>query len=222
VTIHRTAPLALLLSVLAPAASRAVDVPLPPPPSGTLLQSPSLSGRGYTLAFLGGFLAQGSAGSPSIQVDVGRDATPEKWTRGRFELHLPVRLARPDWSGSITMTDPLTRETTKLGTTEDSVWIVEAIPSGRLVLPVAQGFAVHAEVGVGLAVTFERHVRDEAFVGRTTERKLVLAPSINAAIGLTYQLSDRMDVVFQPVMLGRRAKADASTFSALWGLSYRL
>jgi hypothetical protein len=221
-TFQRTALLALLAAALLPVAGRAADVPLPPPPSGTSLQPSPAASRGYTLAFLGGFLAQGSAASPSLQVDVGRDFTPGKWTRGRLELHLPVRVARPDWGGEITFTDPLTFATTNLGTTEDTVWIVEGIPSARLVLPVAKGFAIHVEAGVGLAVTFERHVQDEAFVGRTTERKLVLAPSVNAAIGLTYQLSDRMDVVFQPVALGRRAKADDSTFSALWGLSYRL
>jgi len=222
VTTSRTTLLVLLAAALTPLAGRAADVPLPPPPAGTVLQPTIPSGRGYRLAFLGGFLAQGGFASPNLQVDVGRDYTPAKWTRGRLELHLPIRVARPHWEDAITVTDPITLAPTTLGTTEDTVWIFEGIPSGRLVLPVAPGLALHVEAGVGLAVTYERHLEDEVFVGRTTERKLVLAPTINAALGLTYRMSDRLDVVFQPIVLGRRARADGGTFSALWGLSYRL
>ena len=73
-----------------------------------------------------------------------------------------------------------------------------------------------------LAVTVEKHVEDETFVGVTTKRKVVVAPSIQGAVGLTYQLGERLDVIFEPVALSRRAKSDETILSALWGLSYRL
>jgi hypothetical protein len=225
VTIHRSALLALLLSVLAPAASRAVDVPLPPPPPGTNLQA---STGGYKVALLGGFLGQGDVASASLQLDVARRADFPQLKRIAVEWHLPIRVARPQWDGALTRTIvvPIAygggaiQET--VGTTKDTNWIFEGIPSARAILPIVPGFAIHAEVGIGLAVTAETHVEEEFHVGHTTTRKLVVAPSVSAAFGLTYQIGDRLDVVFQPLVFGRRAKADASTFSALWGLSYRL
>lgn len=219
-TTQRTALLALLLSALSPVAARAADVPLPPPPAGTSLQASTAPLRGYTFGLLAGFLAQGDVASASLGVDVGRDVHIAKLRRAKVELHLPVRLSRPAWSGSITQLVGPTMTT--IGSTEDTVWIAEGAPSARLSLPVAAGLAIHVQAGVGLAVTYEEHIRDEAFAGRTTERKLVLAPSIQGAVGLTYQLGERLEVVFQPLAVGARAKADDTTFSALWGLSYRL
>lgn len=225
-TTPRTALLALLLAAL-PAVGRAADVPLPPPPAGTTLApaapSPaSVPGR-YTLALQAGFLAQGGIGSPALQVDVGRHWRTLKGIQ--LELHLPVRVARPHWEGSLTRTysDPfLGTYEEDVGTTEDTQWIFEATPSVRAGLPVAQGLAVHLQLGVGLAVTAEEHYEDEQFIGRTTDTQLVLAPTLQAALGLTWKLGDRLDLVFQPLILGARAKAYGATLSALWGLSYRL
>lgn len=216
-TLKRPALLALLLSTLAPAAGRAADVPLPPPPAGTSLSSYGPSGRTFKVAFLGGFLAQGEIGSPSLAVDVGMVATPAKWKKVQLEWHLPVSVARPHWEGFLYDASGFDS-----GTTEDTVWLGEALAAGRLLLPVAPGLALYAQAGVGLAFTSEEHVEDETFVGVTTDRKLTLAPSVQAALGLTYELGERLDVVFQPVAIGRRAESDESTFSALWGLSYRL
>jgi opacity protein-like surface antigen len=216
VTFHRTSLLALLLAV-APVAGRAADVPLPPPPAGTSLDDGGSPGRAFKLAVLGGFLAQGEIGSPSLAVDLGMVATPPSWRRVQLEWHLPIRVARPHWEGILfdSVGDPN-------GTTEDTIWLGEALASARLLVPVATGFSLFAEAGVGLAFTSEEHVEDETFVGVTTDTKLVIAPSFQGSIGLTYALSERLDVVFQPVAFGRRAKADESTLSALWGLSYRL
>lgn len=211
-TIQRTALLALLLA--APAAGRAADVPLPPPPAGTTLAPAGAPGR-YTVALQAGFLAQGGIGSPALQIDVGRDWRTLK--AFQLGLHLPVRVARPHWEGSIDDASGF-----PVGTTEDTQWIVEATPSIRAALPVATGLAVHLQLGVGLAVTAEEHYEDEEFIGRTTDTQLVLAPTLQAALGLTWKLGDRLDLVFQPLILGARAKADGSTLSALWGLSYRL
>lgn len=223
-TILRTALLGFLLS-LAPGAL-AFDVPLPPPPSGTALQPAATTPPGsYSVGLSAGFLSQGGVASAMLQVDVGRRLDLEALKRVRLEVHLPVRVARPEWTGTITETviDPfLGPITSDVGTSEDRIWIFEAIPTARLVVPAVQRLALHAEVGVGLAVTSERHVEDVAFIGRTTDTSLVLAPTIHFALGLTWQLGERLDLVFQPVALGRRAKADAGTFSALWGLSYRL
>jgi hypothetical protein len=182
---------------------------------------------GYKVALLGGFLAQGDVASASLQLDVARPADFPTLKRIQIEWHLPIRTARPQWDGTLTRTVttptyPPIVTSEPVGTSKDTNWIVEAIPSARAILPVAPGFALHVEVGVGLAVTAETHVEDEINVGHTTKRKLVVAPSVNAAMGLTYQLTQGLDVVFQPLVLGRRAKADASTFSALWGLSYSL
>lgn len=210
----RTALLALLLAVLSPAAARGADVPLPPPPPGTTLAPASPPGR-HTVALHAGFLAQGGIGSPALQFDVGRDWIT--WKRFQLELHLPVRVARPHWEGSIYDASGF-----PVGTTEDTQWIFEAAPSIRAGLPVAPGLALHLQLGVGLALTSEEHVEDETFVGVTTDRQLVLAPSLQAALGLTYRLGEKLSVVFQPLVLGARAKADGSTLSALWGLSYRL
>lgn len=212
-TTPRTALLALLLAAL-PAAGRAADVPLPPPPAGTNLAPAAAPGR-YTVALQAGFLAQGGIGSPALQIDVGRDWRTLK--AFRLELHLPVRVARPHWEGSIEDASGF-----PVGTTEDTQWIVEAAPSIRAGLPVAQGLAVHLQLGVGLAVTAEEHFEDEQFIGRTTDTQLVLAPSLQMALGLTWKLGDRLDLVFQPLVLGARAKAYGATLSALWGLSYRL
>lgn len=228
-TTQRSALPALILSLLLPAAGRAADVELPPPPEGTVLQPSCPLPRGYKLALLGGFLAQGDVASASLQLDVARAADFPDLKRIRIEWHLPIRTARPQWDGTLTRTvstptygGPPIVTSEPVGTSKDTNWIVEAIPSARASLPVATGFALHVEVGVGLAVTAETHVEDEINVGHTTTRKLVIAPSVNAALGLTYQIADGLDVVFQPFVLGRRAKADASTFSALWGLSYSL
>jgi hypothetical protein len=211
--------------VARPADSRYADVPLPPPPPGTVLQSSTPAA--YRFALLAGFLSEGSASSPSLQVDFAREATPAAWTRARFEWHLPIRGGHLRWQGVLTRTVvlptyPPSTFQEPVGTTDDAIWLFEAIPTGRLVVPVAPGFAVHAEAGVGLSLTSERHAEDQPFVGRTSTRKLVLAPAIRFALGLTYRLGDRLDVVMQPVALARRSSADRATFTALWGLSYRL
>ena len=224
-TTPRTALLALLLSALPPLAARAADVPLPPTPSGTALQGGVP--RTYKLAVLGGFLSEGDVSSLSLQVDIARVATPAGWTRVEFEWHLPIRGGRTMWDGVLTRTvtlptSPPTSYQEPVGTTDDTVWLFEATPSARLILPVGPGFALHAEAGVGLALTRVTHIEDEQFIGHTTERKLVLAPTVRFALGLTYKLGERLDVVFQPVALARRSSADGATFSALWGLSYRL
>lgn len=229
-TTSRTTLLALLLSALAPAAARPTetryaDVPLPPPPPGTVLQSST--SPTHRIAVLAGFLSEGSASSPSLQVDFAREATPAAWTRARLEWHLPIRGGRLQWRGVLTQTvvlptSPPSSSQQAVGTTDDAIWLFEAIPSGRLVVPVAPGFAVHAEAGVGLSLTSENHVEEQDFVGRTATRKLVLAPAIRFAVGLTYRIGDRLDVVMQPLALARRSSGDGATFSALWGLSYRL
>lgn len=210
--IRLCAALALLLATLSPAAAGAADLPPSSPPPGTT--SPSRPGRDYKLALLAGFLAQGEVGSPSLQIDVGRVSTPSRWTRVELEWHVPVRVARPHWTGELTVPSS--------GTTEDTVWIGEALANGRLLFPVAPGFKLFVEAGVGLALRVEEHVEDQTYVGRSTDRQLVLAPSAQAAVGLTWALGERLDLVFQPAAFGVRAKADTSTFSALWGLSYRL
>jgi hypothetical protein len=214
VKIRLDAALALLLAALSPAAAGAADVPLPPPPPGTMPLAAGGAARAYKLAVLAGFLAQGETGSPSLQVDLGRVVTPSGWTRAELEWHVPLRVARPHWKGVLTDPSP--------GTTEDTVWIGEALASGRLLLPVAPGLKLFVEAGVGLALTLEEHVADQTYVGAATDRQLVLAPSAQGAVGLTWALGERLDLVFQPAAFGRRLKADASTFSALWGLSYRL
>lgn len=229
-TTQRSALPALVLSLLLPAAGRAADVALPPPPEGTVLQPTPVSASGYKVALLGGFLAQGDVASASLQLDVARPADFPTLKRIQIEWHLPIRAARPQWDGTLSRTittptypgSPPIVTSEPVGTSKDTNWIVEAIPSARASVPVVPGFALHVEVGVGLAVTAETRVEDEINVGHTTTRKLVIAPSVNAALGLTYQLAQGLDVVFQPLVIGRRAKADASTFSALWGLSYRL
>lgn len=229
-TTSRTALLSFVLLGLSPISARAVDVPLPPPPPGVALQPAAPAPlSGYSIGLSAGLLAQGDVASACLQLDVGRKADLPRLKRIQIEWHLPIRAARPQWDGTLsrTITTPLpglppiiTSET--VGTTKDTNWIFEAIPSARAILPVAPGFALHVDAGVGLAVTAETHVEDEIYVGHTTTRKLVIAPSVNVALGLTYQLGDRLDVVFQPLVFGRRAKADAATYSALWGLSYRL
>jgi len=227
VTIQRTALVALFLSTLAPVAARAADVGLPPPPTGTTLQPGGGAPGRYKLAVLGGFVTEGEVASPSLQLDLGRMATPSKWKRFQLEWHLPVRVGRPQWDGTLTRTEvvstfPPVATTVAVGTTKDTVWLFEAIPTARLILPLAPGFSLHVEAGVGLSQTVETRLEDEIYVGRTEKTKLILSPMIRGAVGLTYQLGDRLEAVLQPVALGRRAGADASSFSALWGLSYRL
>jgi hypothetical protein len=225
VTPTPTALLALLLSALPPVAARSDDVPLPPPPPGTVL----LAGASptYKLSVLAGFLSEWSVASPSLLVDLARAATPASWTRAQLEWHLPVQGAHLQRDGLLMQvvalpTIPPTISLQPVGTTEDTTWLVEAIPSARLIVPVAPGFALHAEAGAGLAVTFETHVEDQTFVGRTRERKLALAPVVRLALGLTWRLGDRLDLVMQPITFARRSSSDHATFSALWGLSYRL
>jgi hypothetical protein len=230
VTTSRTILLALLLSALAPAAalsadSRYADVPLPPPPPGTVLRSGT--SPTYRIAVLAGFLSEGSDSSPSLQVDLAREATPAAWTRARLEWHLPIRGGRLQWHGVLTQTValptyPPSSYQKPVGTTDDAIWLFEAVPSARLVVPVAPGFALHAEAGIGLSLTSETHAEEQVFVGHTSTRKLVLAPAIRFAVGLTYRIGDRLDVVMQPLALARRSSGDGATFSALWGLSYRL
>jgi hypothetical protein len=220
VTIQPTALKAILLLSLAPAAVRAADVALPPPPAGMALQPDAGVRRAYKLAVLGGFVTEGDVASGSLQLDLARVATPASWKRVQLEWHLPVRVGRPQWDGTLLRTRGGVEDVA--GTTKDTVWLFEAIPTARLILPVAPGFALHLEGGVGLSQTVETRVEDEIYVGRTQKTTLVLAPIVRGAVGLTYQLSDRLEAVLQPVALGRRAGTDTSSFSALWGLSYRL
>lgn len=216
--------LALLVSAPPRATARSDDVPLPPPP-GTVLQAST--SPTYRLAVLAGFLSEGSESSPSLQLDLSRSATPAAWTRAQFEWHLPVRAGHLKWQGALTQTVvlptyPPTSYQETVGTTDDSIWLLEAIPSARLVVPAAAGFALHVEAGVGLSVTSETHVEDQDFMGRTRERKLVLAPAIRFALGLTYRIGNRVEVVMQPIAFARRSSSDNATFSAHWGLSFRL
>jgi hypothetical protein len=154
-------------------------------------------------------------------------ATPAGWSRAEFEWHLPIRGGRRQWDGVLTRTVvlptyPPTSYQEPVGTTDDTVWLFEALPSGRIAIRIAPGFALHAEAGVGLSMTYENHAQDQIFIGNTRERKLVLAPAARFALGLTYKIGDRLDLVLEPVELVRRTSADGATFSALWGLSYRL
>src|SRR5512133_3903708 len=123
-TLSRTV-LPILLAILAPAAPRAADVPLPPPPDGTALQTSAP--RVQKIAVLAGFLSEGEASSPTLQVDLARAATPAKWTRLQLELHLPIRGGRTQWDGVTTRTvlvpsfpTPISYEE-PTGTTDDTV-----------------------------------------------------------------------------------------------------
>lgn len=224
-TIVPTVLLAFLVSAPPRPAAPAGDVPLPPPPPGTVLLASA--SPAYRLAVLAGFASEGSVSSPSLQLDLSRAATPANWTRAQLEWHLPVRGGHLRWDGVLTQTvvlstSPPTSYQRPVGTTNDRIWLIEAIPSARLVVPAAPGFALHVEAGVGLALTSETHVEDQDFVGRTRERKLVLAPAVRFALGLTYRIGDRVEVVMQPIAFARRSSSDSATFSAHWGLSFRL
>jgi hypothetical protein len=225
VKISRIAPLAFLLATLVPALAAGADIPLPPPPSGTALQGGGV--RSYKFAVLGGFLSQSDVASATVELDLGLVSTPPGWKRVQFEWHLPVRAGRPKWDGTLSRTVlvsavPPVTTTEPVGTTRDTVWLVEAIPSARLILPVATGFALHIEAGIGLSQSVETHIEDQIYVGRTEVRKLVLAPIVRGAIGLTYRMGERLDLVMEPFVLGSRIGTGDSSFSALWGISYRL
>jgi hypothetical protein len=217
-------PLLLLLAVAAPAAG---DVPLPPPPPGATLQPGEGAPRVQAFALLAGFLSQRDVASPCLQLDFARDATPPGWTRAALEWHLPIRVARPDWDAGLTRTVVVPvaygggSYLEPVGTTHDTVWLVEAIPTARVVFPAAKGFSFHAEAGLGLSQSAARHVEDEVFVGHTVTRKLVLAPALRVAAGLSYRVGEKLELVMQPFALGRRLFTHDSSFSALWGLSYR-
>jgi hypothetical protein len=109
-----------------------------------------------------------------------------------------------------------------VGIAEERAWVIEAVPSARLRLPLAPGFALFAEGGVGLCQTYERRVEDQVFVGRTVKTKLVTGGVLRLGAGMSYDLGDSVRVVFHPLALSIELGPAWSGFAPTLGLAFRL
>jgi hypothetical protein len=229
---------ALAASPRADALPPAGGVPLPPPPSGTRrvrsdvpLQPPppsaSLPSREGWLAIAAGpYEAFERGSSAAIVLDYGFAAASPRFPRVELEWHLVVIGTRPADDSTINgtvLTSPYTPPAAAaVGIAEERAWVIEAVPSARLRLPLAPGFALFAEGGVGLCQTYERRVEDQVFVGRTVKTKLVTGGVLRLGAGMSYDLGDSVRVVFHPLALSIELGPAWSGFAPTLGLAFRL
>lgn len=214
------------------------DVPLPPPPAGmgrVAASSPPAAGRapGWLGLSAGPFAAFERGQSLGLVLDYGFEATPPGWTRWQLEWHLAFVVSRP------TEDTPLFRlESTSgipgfpgtgtsavivpAGVEQSTVLLAAIVPTARLRLPVAPGFALVLDGGLGVVQSVEQYERDEMFVGRTERTKNVTGLALRLGAGVTVDFSQRLRLVFEPIAFSILMGPEHSGFTPTLGLAYRL
>lgn len=223
----KTAPRATSTAAPAPAAApaalaRPAAAPLPPPPA----EAPADPRPGATLAVSAGpWAGFDTGGSAAIQVDYGFLRTPQTWARLELEVRLAVMLARPTGeTGLTTVVVPPYGTPVEIssGVERMSAWVIEAVPTLRLRLPVNPKFALFVDGGLGLAQTIERYEREEMYLGASEETKNVTGLVLRLGAGMAFQVSERTRVVFVPLALSLQLGPDFSAFVPTLGVAYRL
>jgi opacity protein-like surface antigen len=227
-----------LLAAAAPASAQppAGDVPLPPPPAGTrrvpidvpLAPPPEASLRSrptWIGVAAGPYAAFESGRGSAVTVDYGFAAPPPAWLRAELEWHLVVLASRPAEDSTLTDTvvTPFgTPITTVVGSAEEHALVIEAVPTARVRVPLAPGFAAFADGGLGLVQTAEKKTEDQAFVGKTVRTRYVTGVVLRLGAGLSYDATDRVRVVFEPLAISAEMGAGWSGFTPTLGLAFRL
>jgi hypothetical protein len=222
----RTAPRATPASVPAAApaalAAKPAATPLPPPPAAA---SPRPRRVG-TLAVSAGPWAGFDLGeSVAIQVDYGFLRTPQTWTKLELEVRLAVMIAHPtgDTAFTTVVVPPYgTPVEVSSGAEKMSAWVIEAVPTVRLRLPVNPKFALFADGGLGVAQTIESYEREEMYLGESERTQNVTGLVLRLGAGMAFQLSERTRVVFLPLALSIQLGPDFSAFAPTLGVAYRL
>ena len=107
------------------------------------------------------------------------------------------------------------------GTENASASVVEVGPFARVRLALAPKVAVFADLGVGIAQTFEKYDRDEMYIGRSVVKQNVTTVYLGGAVGLSYDLNERWRAMI-PLAFSAQAGSDYSAFLPTLAVAYRL
>lgn len=208
-------------TAVAPRAAPA-DVPLPPPPAGTRLEH-----RGATLAVgVGPWVGFSTGSAVAVHVDYGFPRTPAGWSRVELEYRLAVMMARPSYDKGLTSTVvapfPVLSTTIDVGTKKTRAWVVEAVPTARLRLPLGPNFAVFADGGVGLAQSVERSEANQTFAGTTVKTQNVTGLVLRLGGGASFDVGERLRILFLPVALSLEIGPGYGAYTPTLAAAYRM
>jgi hypothetical protein len=193
-----------------------------PPP----LQAAGTDGPGATsITVAAGPLALfGGESALALQIDYGYVHSQS----GKFaiEWHFPLAVSLPKTTEDITrrrQASPLAPPVDVVtGTKKDDLAIAQLVPSGRLVYAVGPGIALHVDGGIGIAEVVEKIDEEEQSIGHTETTKYTTAPVVRLGAGIVWEASRNFRFSLEPAVLSWQLGYDRSSFSAFFGIAYRL
>lgn len=197
-------------------------VPLPPPPAAAAARARTTwfgTGIGALSAF---DVGKGLA----VSFDYGLLRTPPTWRKLALEWHLVTTLGRPTGETALTATviPPLGFTPVQVDAGQESVkaFLLEVVPTARVLWTLSRGVAFFADGGLGLCQTMEKYDRSEMFLGRTQRTDYVTGVVAHLGLGLSADIAERWRVLFQPVAFSLQIGPKFSAFTPTLGVAYRL
>jgi hypothetical protein len=196
------------------------EVPLPPPPTGA-----TADGRRWIGASIGALNSFGVGQSLAVQLDYGMLRTPPTWRRFDLEWHLVVGFAAP--SGKTELTAPVMTPfgmpiQVSSGQEKVSAYLLEVVPTARILYTVTRGVAFFADGGLGLCQSVESYDRTEMYLGHSTHKEYATGIALRAALGMAADVSPRWRLLLVPVGFSLQLGPKFSGFTPSLGLAYRL
>jgi hypothetical protein len=108
------------------------------------------------------------------------------------------------------------------GTEKVDAFLLEVVPTARVLYTVTRGVSLFADGGVGLCQTFEKYDRTEMYVGHSTRKEYATGLALHAALGLAADLAPRWRLLLVPVAFSLQLGPKFSGFTPSFGVAYRL
>jgi hypothetical protein len=204
--------LALLVLAAGPsgaAAATPAQVPLPPPPAGTVLTRPA-SPRTLFVGGKAGIaspLGNGGEGSPVLQVEV---ATPWRTTPSGVSL---------GWA--LVLRTSLPSTTSRFGM-ESGATGLDLTPTARASMPLGRSrWSFRTEAGLGVVSRWTWAEVDTRFLGRRTETGQETTGIVRMGLALDWAVRPGLALAVEPLSYGFDLRGNAEWIFAA-GASYRL
>jgi hypothetical protein len=197
------------------------QVPLPPPPTGA-----TADGRRWLGASIGALSAFDVGQSLAFRLDYGMLRTPPTWRRFDLEWHLVVGLSAPSGKTDLTATvvPPGGSGAVQVssGKEELSAFLLEVVPTARVLYTVTRGVSFFGDGGLGLCQSFEKYDRTEMYAGHSTHKEYATGLVLQAGLGLAADLTPRWRLLLVPVAFSLQLGPKFSGFTPSLGVAYRL
>ncbi|HEX9241942.1 MAG TPA: hypothetical protein VF875_05820 [Anaeromyxobacter sp.] len=164
--------------------------------------------------------------SLAVRLDYGVLRTPPSWRRFDLEWHLVVGLSTPsgktELKTNVVPPGGTTAVEVSAGQEKVSAFLLEIVPTARVLFSVTRGVAFFADGGLGLCQSFESYERSEMFEGNSTRKEYATGFVVHTALGMAADLTPRWRLLLVPVAFSFQLGPKFSGFTPSFGLAYRL